>query len=157
SPHRLREGMPAMQCASHPGTETFLRCGKCERPICPRCTVHSPVGARCRNCASSSASPLYRASPLQYALAAGAALAGGLFLGWLPRMLLFLGPVVYGYLVAEVTLRAGSRRRGLGMQIVAGAGALVGILFWRLGGPGGITQPSALSLSHFLVIVSDPF
>jgi hypothetical protein len=149
--------MTAMECASHPGTETFLRCGKCERPICVRCTVHTPVGARCRSCASNKASPLFQASPGQYALSVPAALVTSLFLGWLPMMLLFLGPVIYGYAVGEATLRAGGRRRGLGMQIVSGAAAFVGILFWRLGGPAGVAHGAALSPSHFLAIASDPF
>jgi hypothetical protein len=59
--------------------------------------------------------------------------------------------------VGEATLRAGGRRRGIGMQIVAGAGALFGVLFWRFGGPRGIAQPSALTMAHLIAVVSDPF
>jgi hypothetical protein len=120
--------------------------------------VHSPVGARCRSCTSTKASPIFRASPRQYALATIAALAAGLALGWLPRLLLLLGPVIYGYAVGEATLRAGGRRRGTGMQVVAGLGALVGILFWRLGGPAHIGQVlPGLSFSRFLGLIADPF
>jgi len=42
-------------CARHPKTQTRLRCGRCETPICPRCTVHSPAGTRCRACAHNKA------------------------------------------------------------------------------------------------------
>ena len=38
-------------CARHPKTETLLRCGRCETPICPRCQIPTPVGMRCRTCA----------------------------------------------------------------------------------------------------------
>lgn len=38
-------------CARHPKVKTRLRCGRCEVPICPKCTVFSPAGTRCRDCA----------------------------------------------------------------------------------------------------------
>ena len=37
-------------CANHPGVETSLRCNQCNKPICPRCAVHTPTGYRCREC-----------------------------------------------------------------------------------------------------------
>ncbi len=44
-------GMDTWACARRPKTQTRLRCGRCEAPICPRCTVHTPAGMRCRPCA----------------------------------------------------------------------------------------------------------
>ncbi len=43
----------AFFCAKHTKTITRLRCGRCETPICPRCTVHTPAGMRCRACAKN--------------------------------------------------------------------------------------------------------
>jgi hypothetical protein len=40
----------AYYCAKHPKVVTRLRCGRCETPICPRCTVFSPAGTRCKAC-----------------------------------------------------------------------------------------------------------
>ena len=40
-------------CANHPGVETSLRCNRCNKPICPRCAVHTPTGYRCRECVRS--------------------------------------------------------------------------------------------------------
>jgi len=40
-------------CARHPKSVTRLRCGRCEAPICPRCTVYTPAGTRCRACAKN--------------------------------------------------------------------------------------------------------
>lgn len=41
-----------MRCALDPDTETNLTCGKCGQPICPKCLVQTPVGARCPQCAA---------------------------------------------------------------------------------------------------------
>ena len=38
-------------CERH-GTATALRCGRCETPICPRCSVRTEVGQRCTDCAA---------------------------------------------------------------------------------------------------------
>lgn len=40
----------AFYCYRHKKEVTRVRCGRCERPLCPRCMVHSPAGVRCRDC-----------------------------------------------------------------------------------------------------------
>jgi hypothetical protein len=42
-----------LHCANHPTVETTLRCNRCDKPICPKCAVKSPVGYRCRECVKS--------------------------------------------------------------------------------------------------------
>ena len=51
-----------MQCATHPDVETELGCSRCGKAICPRCLVHTPVGARCRECANVRRIPTYNVS-----------------------------------------------------------------------------------------------
>ena len=41
----------AVQCARHKKEATRVRCGRCDRPICHRCSVLSAAGVRCRDCA----------------------------------------------------------------------------------------------------------
>jgi hypothetical protein len=41
----------AFYCGKHKNAVTRLRCGRCETPICPKCTVFTPGGTRCRDCA----------------------------------------------------------------------------------------------------------
>ncbi len=43
----------AWYCCRHTKTVTRLRCGRCEAPICPKCTVYTPAGTRCRTCAKN--------------------------------------------------------------------------------------------------------
>ena len=74
-----------MKCALHPDVETNLRCGKCEKPICPRCMVQTPVGARCKECARLYKLPTYTVSKKYYLRAAftavGMAVACGVSMG----------------------------------------------------------------------------
>ena len=42
-----------LYCAKHIKTVTRLRCGRCEAPICPKCTVYTPAGTRCRPCSKN--------------------------------------------------------------------------------------------------------
>ncbi|PZF80943.1 rhomboid family intramembrane serine protease [Jiangella anatolica] len=37
-------------CYRHPDRETYIRCSRCERPICPECMIAAPVGYQCPEC-----------------------------------------------------------------------------------------------------------
>ena len=45
---------PALYCYRHPDRETWVRCGRCDQPICSRCAMQGPVGFRCRECGRST-------------------------------------------------------------------------------------------------------
>lgn len=125
------------QCATHPEVETYLRCNECGAPICPRCLVQTPVGAKCRTCARLRPHPLYETSPRHLLRGAGAALGSGLGLGllWgaLQAAIPFLGfgfitwlaYVGLGYLVGEATSVAANRKRGRALQYLAVVGVVV--------------------------------
>jgi hypothetical protein len=110
------------RCAQHPNVETYLRCGRCDTPICPRCLVPTPVGARCRACARVRASPPYDVSPLFALRGAAAALAGALVGGvavqYATRLVPFglLGTILFGLLygvsVARLVGLVTNRKRG---------------------------------------------
>lgn len=38
-------------CYKHSKEPTRVTCGRCERPICPKCLVVGPAGVRCKVCA----------------------------------------------------------------------------------------------------------
>ena len=38
-------------CYRHPERETYVRCGRCDRPICTKCAMLGPVGMRCTGAA----------------------------------------------------------------------------------------------------------
>ena len=120
-----------MRCARHPDIETDLRCGKCEQPICPKCMVQTPVGARCPKCAALKKLPVYEISTIFYirAIAAGLATAAvsGAIWPFIPLggFFLFFIALVIGYVVGEGISLAVNRKRGPGLQIIAGISVVV--------------------------------
>ncbi len=121
-----------MFCANHPKVETFVRCGKCDTPICTNCMVSTPVGMRCRNCGSHANNPLFKANPRKVVLGFAVGLVAALLLGWLPRLFFVIGPAMYGFAVGEAVLRGSQRNRSLAAAVAAAAAALLGVLPWML-------------------------
>lgn len=126
-----------MKCAAHPDVETNLRCGKCGKPICPRCMVMTPVGARCPECARLYKLPTYRVSKQYYLRAMGTALGMAIITGFawgfignfLPFFFLniLLGPAA-GYAIGEVVSLAVNRKRAKGLAAVAGVAVVMSYL-----------------------------
>ena len=124
-----------LRCAAHPDVETNLRCGKCGKPICPRCLVQTPVGARCRECAKLSKLPTYRVTPVYYLRAAGTAIGMALVLGlaWgflnaFLHSFFFLNIIIagaIGWAIGEVTGLAINRKRGTWLAVIGGAAVVL--------------------------------
>lgn len=113
-------------CSYHPDVMTGLGCGKCGRYICPKCMVHTPVGARCQDCASVAKHPTYDIKTLHYvrAIFAGAvsSVVGGFIWGLIAANLAFTGLLLgigMGYLIGEVISLASNRKRGTSLCIIA--------------------------------------
>ena len=123
--------MPGAPCARHPSVETYVRCQRCDTPICPQCMVSTPVGMKCRDCTSNTAAPYLRSSASEAVLAFLGASAVALLTGWV-LTLCFFTCIPYGALVGEAALRCGRRKRGVTMQAIAGLAALIGAAPWLL-------------------------
>lgn len=121
----------AIYCANHPTVETLLRCNKCNKPICQRCGVRTPVGIRCRQCAQMRRPPMYVLGPLHYLLAALVALPASFLAGLVMQRMgiflaFFLGAAVGG-LVAEVVYRV-TRKRGRSLAWLVSVCIVLGAL-----------------------------
>jgi hypothetical protein len=151
---QLTEAEPAtLHCGRHPSVETLLRCGRCGTPICPRCSISTPVGMRCRDCAQVRRPPMYDLSGRYLwqalAVALGLIVAGGavfnLVLGLAGRSILLLA-VLYllaGVGIAEALSTTANRKRGPRLQALA---ALTTILVTQSG------TLLTLALAHRFVV-----
>jgi len=125
-------------CAEHPEVQTALKCSRCNTPICPRCLVQTPVGARCKKCANMAKSPVYTVTGKSLWRAIAAAIIGGVVMGvaWgfasqivvglaygISFVTLILG-VGLGYAFTRIMEFATGRKRG---RVVTGL-AMGGIL-----------------------------
>lgn len=127
-----------VECARHAGVETALRCSRCEAPICPSCLIQSPVGARCPDCARVVRAPMYMLSASHLARAGLAAVAGGLVMGLLWRLILLpftqgffalLVGVGLGYAFTRLLEFATGGKRGPGVVGFAAGGI---VLAWAV-------------------------
>jgi hypothetical protein len=117
-----------LRCARHPNTETVLRCGRCETPICPRCLVPTPVGARCPTCARVKRfSTLLKPVEMARSIGFGVALAavGTLILTFIPFLGL-LGYAALGFGVGEVVSVGANRKRVRELAPIAVACLFIG-------------------------------
>lgn len=121
-------------CPRDPGVETALRCSRCDTPICPKCLVQTPVGARCRPCARIVKSPVYSLNGANLVKAALSALIGGVVMGLIWGFV--LRPFTVGFLsifigaglgYAFVRLLDFATRRKRGPAVIAFAVAGIGI------------------------------
>jgi hypothetical protein len=134
-------------CARHSKVKTRLRCGRCEKPICPKCTVYGPTGARCPTCASNKSLHIYQVSPAQYAAAAVVAVLLGVISGTIASasarimglFALFYAPVA-GTIIGKTVGAAARQKRGMPLAIIASAGLFLGAMI----PPGAILQLFAL-------------
>jgi hypothetical protein len=130
------EVLTNVACPRHPAVATGLRCARCGTPICPRCLVQAPVGARCPDCAKPTGGIGARPSLRQYVQSGAAGLASAVVAGALVAivplgLLSFFAPLLIGYLVGEAVARTSHRLPYRELAVVAFVCALVGPMLGR--------------------------
>jgi hypothetical protein len=148
----------ALYCYRHPDRETYISCGRCDRPICTSCAMMGPVGARCKQCGKLAFDPMTSFTPAQLVGGSLVAVGGGLVGGFIGLQVGFffalcLGPLVGGFL-AEAVMRVTGFKTGPVMRAIVIGGMALGAtaaLLYQLsvyaGGVGGL--PPDLFLSVF--------
>jgi hypothetical protein len=118
-----------MKCKRHPEIETALSCGKCGDPICPKCMVYTPVGARCPSCARLSRVPTYQVPKIFFLRAIGSALGLAIVTGFIWGFVRTIIPFFYldlliagavGYAIGEGISFSVNRKAGTGLAIIGG-------------------------------------
>ena len=129
---------PPLFCYRHPDRETWVRCGRCDQPICTRCAMQGPVGLRCRTCGKPSRDALTSLTPKQMAIGAVVAMGLGAAVGYFGAQLgLFMIVIGFfaGTLIAEALDRTVGIKRGPRILAIAIGGVVIGGLIgagWSL-------------------------
>jgi len=124
-----------LYCANHPNEPTYLRCGRCDKPICARCRVSTPAGFRCRECANLQVLPTYAVSTDYYAKAVaygfGMAAIVGIVMGLFPAFEFWVA-LIMGIVVPEAVGFGSNQKRGPGLQAVAMTAVAFGFVVSRM-------------------------
>ncbi|MBN2847700.1 MAG: hypothetical protein JXP72_04520 [Coriobacteriia bacterium] len=138
------------ECTFHRGVETSVRCVECDRPICPKDFVPTPVGYKCPDCARPLPSARRTVKPRQLVLATLAALGVGV-VGMLVVGLLgyrsWLLAIAVGLLTAEVTRRTSGGHRSTPVAVVAAVGVGTGALVTGMGPVMALVGAAAAAMS----------
>ncbi len=118
-----------LRCARHPNVETVLRCGRCDTPICPRCLISTPVGARCPTCArvkrfAINLKPVELARSIGFGVVVGA--VATVIASFISGFLAFLPWMIMGFVTGEAVAVGANRKRVPELGPIAIACVVVG-------------------------------
>jgi hypothetical protein len=122
-------------CYRHPDRETWVRCGRCEKPICTRCAMQGPVGFRCRDCGKPVRDPMTSFTPVQLLGGLAASFGGGLVAAFISGRFGFLALFVAffaGGVIVEAITRVTGYKMGAKMDFIVYGGIIAGavVAFW---------------------------
>jgi hypothetical protein len=120
-----------LHCYRHPDRETYVRCGRCDQPICPRCAMQGPVGFRCRQCGTLKHDPLTSFTPAQLAVGFGTSIAAGAAASLISGQIGFFGVFIgffAGGFIAEMVARVIGYKRGPVMLGILAVGIVAGTI-----------------------------
>lgn len=125
-----------LECANHPGRETSLRCSKCGKPICVKCIVQTPVGARCKECAQLRPLPMYQAGPFIVARGAAVGLLTSvvcfaILFAFVRGLTFWLSPLA-GLAVGEAISLSTNRKRAPILQVTAAVTVVAGAILAKV-------------------------
>lgn len=123
-------------CAVHPDMETELRCNNCDRYMCVKCAVQTPVGYRCRQCVRQHDDKFFNALSSDPLIALGVAFGVMVVFGLILNTIFSSFPVFIavvlgfpaGAVVGELVVKAIGRRKGRNNWQFALIGVIIGAL-----------------------------
>lgn len=119
-------------CAVHEDREATLRCIRCERYMCTKCIVQTPVGYICQQCARKHDDKFFDGTNLDDVLIFGAAAVltgiGAAIVSAIniPFFFLFILGLPIGGAIGEAALRITQKRHSRYSHYVSAAGCVIG-------------------------------
>jgi hypothetical protein len=105
-------------CSVHPNVETTLRCNKCGRPMCIKCSVRTPVGYRCKECVRGQQQVFYSAKNTDLLLQGGVGLILSIIAGVIVGLISSLIFIVFAiFLSISASTAAGAAMADLAHRV----------------------------------------
>lgn len=127
-----------LYCANHPKIETTLRCNRCEKAICVKCAVKTPIGYRCKECVKSQLkifdTAVWYDYPFGFAAAAFLSMIASFLISWLGYIgffgwfIIIAAAPTAGVVIAEGARAAIRRHRSQPLFFTIIAGVVFGAL-----------------------------
>jgi len=136
---------PVHVCYRHPQVETGLRCNRCNKFICAKCAVRTPVGFRCPDCIREQEDKYYSGGNVDYVIAAVIAFPLSLIIAGLFTTILsgfglfmliiafFVAPLLAGIIAEAVRWGVRKRRSRYLRHVVVGCFVLATLPFLIIG------------------------
>lgn len=124
-------GDGARYCMRHPTVATRVSCATCNRPLCPKCMIYTPVGIKCKDCAQMRRPVQYTITPGLYARVIPGAVLVSLAIGWLLSYvpyLGFIGGLIVGVAISAALKRISGYKQGREMEIIACASVALAVV-----------------------------
>lgn len=117
-------------CYRHATVETGLRCISCNKYICSKCAVRTPVGYRCPDCIRSVQDAFYNVTQTTYILACAVSFALAIptvyILSKLGLFFIIVLGIPTGGIISEAVFRVMRRQRGRNTWLVVGVSVALG-------------------------------
>lgn len=124
-----------LYCYNHPKRQTYLRCNRCERPICSSCAVLTPTGYRCKECVRGQQKVFDTARwwdyPVTAIVAFVLALIGSYFVSFVGFFIILVAPMI-GIGIAESVRFVVRKRRSRLLPVVATVATVLGAILIEL-------------------------
>ncbi len=120
-----------LYCTWHPDRETYLRCNRCNKPMCVDCAIKTPTGYRCKECVRGQQKIFETAITQDYIFGVLIALAlgyiGALIANRIGFFVIFLAPFAGG-IIAEAVRKVINKRRSKRLFQAVTTAAVIGAL-----------------------------
>jgi hypothetical protein len=127
-----------LYCANHPTIETALRCNRCEKAICAKCAVKTPIGYRCKECVKSQLkifdTAVWYDYPFGFVVAAFLSMIASFlmsllgYIGFFGWFIIIAAAPTAGVVIAEGARVVIRRHRSQGLFFTVIAGVIFGAL-----------------------------
>ena len=162
---RAPDDVETRYCVNHPDRATLVSCGRCGKPFCTQCLIHTPAGQRCYECAGVKRNYAQRATANRFLQALGAVVLGATlssFIGFFGLIIAGAAGSYFGQTISPTVTRHTRPWIYVPIVLVLVGGAMIGFtlpvfarVLWRSGEP--LVALAYLTVAPLILVSSGQF